>query len=69
MKLFQTPDTTNASVVWATGMPQERCIVIVTPTPSAPPPGTVLATAVEARLATAASRRRRPGSTAVSIGQ
>ena len=53
-KLFQTPETTIASVVSLTGRPQVRCIVIVTPMPTAPPPGTVLATAVEARLDTAA---------------
>ena len=50
-------------------MPHDRCIVIVTPMPSAPPPGIVLATAVDARFPTAASRRRSPGCTAVSIGQ
>ena len=68
-KLFQIPDTTMASAVCGTGIPHERCIVNVTPMPSAPPPGTVLATAVEPRLATAASPTRRPGSTAISIGQ
>jgi hypothetical protein len=60
-KLFHTPDTTVASAVSDTGIPHERCIVTVTPTPRAAPPGIVLAIAVDARFATAASRIRRPG--------
>src|SRR6185295_53217 len=63
-KLFHTPATTIASVVSDTGWPHERCIDIVTPIDSAPPPGIVLDTAVEAGLATAASRRRNVGCTA-----
>ena len=68
-KLFQMPATTAASAVSGTGMPHERCIVNVAPTPSAAPPGSVLEIAVDARLATAASRKRRPGCTAVRSGQ
>ena len=68
-KLFQTPDTTLASTMAGTGMPHDRSMLSVTPMPSAAPPGTVLATAVEPRFERAASRISSPGRTATSSGQ
>ncbi len=53
-KLFHTPDTTAASANCAFVNPQEWYIAYVTPMAMAAPPGSVLATAVDAWLETAA---------------
>src|SRR6202042_2279948 len=63
-KTFQIPDTTVYSTKSAVPMPQPDSIVQVTPMASAPPAGSVLATAVELRFTTAASRSRTAGRTA-----
>ncbi len=68
-KAFHTPVTMADRVMATNRNPQERRIATVTPTPMAPPPGSVLETAVDAWLTTAASRRRIPGSAATSTNQ
>src|SRR5712692_5803022 len=49
--------------------PQPDSMAQLTPMATAPPPGSVLATAVDPRFTTAASRSRRDGSTAPIIIQ
>src|SRR5260370_171177 len=63
-KTFQMPDSRVYSTYSSVPTPQLDSIAQLTPMPRAPPAGKVLATALELRLTTAASRSRSDGSTA-----
>src|SRR3954454_12550550 len=61
MTFVHRPVAVNPRVMASRRKPQERCMANVRPVATAPPSGTVLDSAADAVLLTAASRRRSPG--------
>lgn len=66
-KTFHNPDTSVYRTYSAVATPRLDSIAQLMPIATAPPPGTVFATALEPRFTAAASRSRSDGSTAATI--
>ena len=60
-RVFQIPVSRIAELVVDAPKPHDRYMAAVTPTPSAPPPGIVLATAVDDSVTTTACGYVSPG--------